>query len=135
MIDLVDVYKMIWSNMSQLSCPLFDYVPYGSDNYPYAYIGGLYTREDNTKNTEGISCELYVNIYSAYKGRKEILELMNEIDGLMSKDMSDDEYTVFVHRGRHTVMQKQEQLGMGVTDNNIFYHAVLIYDIEVKKKY
>lgn len=134
MIDLTDIYKIIWRNLDKVSCNLYDYTPYGLLDFPYAYIGGLYTRDDSTKNTEGISCELYVNVISAYRGRKEVFDLMNEINELMDQDMSTDEYLIYVRRGRHAVTQEKDEVGWGKNDNNVFYHAVLIYDIDIKNK-
>ena len=131
MIDLTDIHKIIWSNLETLSCDLFDYVPYGLTDFPYAYIGGLYTRDNDTKNTDGLSCELYINIISAYKGRKEVLQLMNEVNQLMDQDMSTDKYSVFVRQGRHVVTQEKDEVGWGKNDNNTFYHAVLIFDIDI----
>lgn len=134
MIDLTAVYKLIWEKLSKLSCNIYDYVPYGLLDFPYAYVGGFYTKEDNTKNTEGISCELYINIISAYKGRKEILELMNQVNEIMNQDFSDEEYTIFIKQGRHAISQEKDEVGWGKNDNNVFYHAVLVFDIEIKKK-
>ena len=134
MIDLTAVYKLIWDKLSKLSCNIYDYVPYGLLDFPYAYVGGFYTKEDNTKNTEGISCELYINIISAYKGRKEILELMNQVNDIMNQDFSDEEYTIFIKQGRHAIAQEKDEVGWGKNDNNVFYHAVLVFDIEIKKK-
>lgn len=132
MIDLTKVYKEIWRNLSNLSsCQILDYIPYGYKNFPYAYIGGLYTNDDSTKNAEGLSCELYINIYSAYKGRKEILEIINEINKLMNKDINTEEYSIFIYKGRHTVIQDKDNIGFGTTDNNTYFHAVLIYEVKV----
>ena len=133
MIDLTAVYKLIWDKLSKLSCNIYDYVPYGLLDFPYAYVGGFYTKEDNTKNTEGISCELYINIISAYKGRKEILELMNQVNNIMDQDISSDEYTVFIKQGRHAISQEKDEVGWGKNDNNVFYHAVLVFDIKIHK--
>ena len=133
MIDLTAVYKLIWDKLSKLSCNIYDYVPYGQLNFPFAYVGGFYTKDDNTKNTEGISCELYINIISAYRGRKEVLELMDQVNNIMSQDFSNDEYTIFIKQGRHAISQEKDEVGWGKNDNNIFYHAVLVFDIEVKK--
>lgn len=135
MIDLTAVYKLVWSKLSELSCSIYDYIPYGQLDFPYAYIGGFYTKEDNTKNTEGISCELYVNIISAHRGRGELLGLMNQVNSLMKQDLSDEEYTIFVRQGRHTTMKEKDEVGWGKNDNNVFYHAVMVFDIEVHKKY
>lgn len=134
MIDLTAVYKLIWDKLSKLSCNIYDYVPYGLLDFPYAYVGGFYTKEDNTKNTEGISCELYINIISAYRGRKEILELMNQVNNIMSQDFSNDKYTIFIKQGRHAIAQEKDEVGWGKNDNNAFFHAVLVFDIDVKKK-
>ena len=133
MIDLTVIHKQIWSKLSKASCKVLDYVPFGSKDFPYAYLGGLYTNDDNTKNTEGLSCELYINVYSAYKGRKEILGIVNEIDEIMSQDMSTEEYTVYIKKGRHAITQDKDKLGW-TTDNNVYFHAVLIYEINIKKK-
>lgn len=135
MIDLTAVYKLVWSKLSELSCSIYDYIPYGQLDFPYAYIGGFYTKEDNTKDTEGISCELYVNIISAHRGRGELLGLMNQVNSLMKQDLSDEEYTIFVRQGRHTTMKEKDEVGWGKNDNNVFYHAVMVFDIEVHKKY
>lgn len=134
MIDLTAVYKLIWDKLSKLSCNIYDYVPYGLLDFPFAYVGGFYTKEDNTKNTEGISCELYINIISAYRGRKEILELMNQVNNIMNQDFSNDEYTIFIKQGRHAIAQEKDEVGWGKNDNNVFYHAVLVFDIDVHKK-
>lgn len=133
MINTVDIYKIVWDNLEALSCDTFDYVPYGLTDFPYAYIGGLYTRDNDTKNTDGLSCELYINIISAYRGRKEVLELMDEVNQLMEHDMSTSEYSIFVRQGRHAVTLEKDEVGWGKNDNNAFYHAVLIFDINVNE--
>ena len=126
MIDLTVIHKQIWSKLSKASCKVLDYVPFGSKDFPYAYLGGLYTNDDNTKNTEGLSCELYINVYSAYRGRKEILEMINEINNLMNQDMSTDEYSIFMRQGKHSIIQDVDK------DKNSYYHAVLIYEVNIK---
>lgn len=128
MIDLSKVYQIIWGNISKLKYDVVDYIPYDSILYPYVQVGGLYTNDDNTKNTEGLSCELYINVYSAYKGRKEILEIINKVNESMNKSMSNDEYSIFVRQGRHSVIQDVDR------DKNNYYHAVLIYEINIEKK-
>lgn len=128
MIDLSKVYQIIWGNISKLKYDVVDYIPYDSISYPYVQVGGLYTNDDNTKNTEGLSCELYINVYSAYKGRKEILEIINKVNESMNKSMSNDEYSIFVRQGRHSVIQDVDR------DKNNYYHAVLIYEINIEKK-
>ena len=81
-----------------------------------------------------ISCELYVNVVSAYRGRKEVLDLIDEVNELMKNDMSTDDYFIYVRQGRHAVMQKKDEVGWGKNDNNVFYHAALNYDIYIKNK-
>ena len=131
MIDLTKVFQIVWRNLEALSCDTFDYVPYGLTDFPYAYIGGLYTRDNDTKNTDGLSCELYINIISAYRGRKEVLELIDETNKLMKNNMSTDEYSIFVRQGRHAIELKKDEVGWGKNDNNAFFHAVLIFDIDI----
>ena len=128
MIDVSKVYQIIWGNISKLKYDVVDYIPYDSISYPYVQVGGLYTNDDNTKNTEGLSCELYINVYSAYKGRKEILEIINKVNESMNKSMSNDEYSIFVRQGRHSDIQDVDR------DKNNYYHAVLIYEINIEKK-
>ena len=131
MINITDIYQIVWKNLEKVSCDCFDYVPYGLTDFPYVYMGGLYTRDNDTKNTDGLSCELYINIISAYRGRKEVLELMDEVNKLMENDMSTKKYSIFARQGRHVVELKKDEVGWGKNDNNAFYHAVLIFDIEI----
>lgn len=134
MINLTDVYKIVYTRLDKISCNLYDYVPYGLLDFPYVYIGGLYNRDNSVKNNEELSCELYINVISAYRGRKEILDIMNEIINLMNQDMSTNEYSIVAKQGRHTVSQIRDNVGWGKSDNNTFYHAVLIYEINITQK-
>ena len=51
----------------------------------------------------------------------------------MAQDINSKDYTIFIKQGRHAISQEKDEVGWGKNDNNAFFHAVLVFDIEVKK--
>ena len=67
----------------------------------------------------------YINIYSAYAGKKEILEISQAVSEVMKDKKVYEEYTIYIKEDRKTIM-----LDMDKNDNR-FYHAVLIFNLHI----
>ena len=75
--DLLEVQRIIYERISLLNYTIVDdFAIYQQANTPYIQISDLYINDDNTKNTEGMVVEQYISVYSSYKGKKEILEII-----------------------------------------------------------
>jgi hypothetical protein len=130
MIDLLEIQKMIFERMSQLEYTIIDeFSNYQEARMPYIELSSLYINENNTKNTDGIVVDQYVNAYSAYKGKKEILEMIQKISNIM-KFRTDN---LYVEQLTTTIKMDSDVKGTIFSDDtgNDYYHAVLIFKIFV----
>ena len=135
MINLIDIQEAIWNAVSAINkYTVVDYIEFDSINPPFIRLGNIYFDDKGLKNSECIKAQQYVNIYSTYSGKKEIIEMMDEVNKAIEN----------VRIEGHEVMVKQGQLRLTIDkdrfssifqrmdrNNNKFYHAVLVYDIYI----
>lgn len=135
MINFIDIQEAIWRAMSTITkYPVLDYVEFDSVNPPIIRLGNIYFDDNSVKNNEGIKVQQYVNIYSTYSGKKEAIEMMDEVDKAM-KSLTIDGHDVRVKQGNLRVYVDKDRTGSIFQrmdrNNNKFYHAVLVYDIYI----
>ena len=130
---------MVYERLSQLPYSVVDdYVLYQEVEPPFVQLSSLYIENDNTKNTDGLEVEQYINIYSTYKGKKEVLEISQEVSELMKEKMEyttnyvdienrmqEKTYSIYIEEDRKTIMIDMDGNG------NKFYHAVLIFRLKI----
>lgn len=135
MINLIDIQEAIWNAVSAINkYTVVDYIEFDSINPPFIRLGNIYFDDKGLKNSECIKAQQYVNIYSTYSGKKEIIEMMDAVNKAIEN----------VRIEGHEVMVKQGQLRLTIDkdrfssifqrmdrNNNKFYHAVLVYDIYI----
>ena len=135
MINFIDIQEAIWRAMTTITkYPVLDYVEFDSVNPPIIRLGNIYFDDNSVKNNEGIKVQQYVNIYSTYRGKKEAIEMMDEVDKAM-KSLTIDGHDVRVKQGNLRVYVDKDRTGSIFQrmdrNNNKFYHAVLVYDIYI----
>ena len=135
MINFIDIQEAIWNTMSTITkYPVLDYVEFDSVNPPIIRLGNIYFDDNSVKNNEGIKVQQYVNIYSTYSGKKEAIEMMDEVDKAM-KSLTIDGHEVRVKQGNLRIYVDKDRTGSIFQrmdrNNNKFYHAVLVYDIYI----
>lgn len=135
MINLIDIQEAIWNTLNSITeYTVVDYIEFDSINPPFIRLGNIYFDDKGLKNSECIKAQQYVNIYSTYSGKKEIIEMMDAVNKAIEN----------VRIEGHEVMIKQGQLRLTIDkdrfssifqrmdrNNNKFYHAVLVYDIYI----
>ena len=135
MINFIDIQEAIWNAISTITkYPVLDYVEFDSVNPPIIRLGNIYFDDNSVKNNEGIKVQQYVNIYSTYSGKKEAIEMMDEVDKAM-KSLTIDGHEVRIKQGNLRVYVDKDRTGSIFQrmdrNNNKFYHAVLVYDIYI----
>ena len=135
MINFIDIQEAIWNAISTITkYPVLDYVEFDSVNPPIIRLGNIYFDDNSVKNNEGIKVQQYVNIYSTNSGKKEAIEMMDEVDKAM-KSLTIDGHEVRVKQGNLRVYVDKDRTGSIFQrmdrNNNKFYHAVLVYDIYI----
>lgn len=132
MINIVELQQAIWNQLSNSTYTVVDYIEYNSIEPPYVQMGNLYVDDNSVKNAKGLRCEQYINIYSIYKGKKELLEIIDEINDLML-DLQIEGFYVYVKRGTQTVMLDTDRKTIfSNRDSQVkYYHALLKYEIYI----
>ena len=134
MINLIQVQQAVWNNLTTIPYTVVDYIDFDSIEPPFIQLGKIYIDDESVKNNEGIKCQQYINIYSNYSGKKELLEMVDAVSEKMTA-LSIEGYAVYVKQGTTTVMIAKDKFSsiFQRTDrnNNKFYHAVLKFDIHI----
>ena len=135
MINFIKVQEAIWEAVNTITkYPVLDYVEFDSINPPIIRLGNLYFDDNSVKNNEGIKAQQYINIYSTYSGKKEAIEMMDEVNRAM-KTVAIDGHDVRVKQGNLRLYIDKDRTGSIFQridrNNNKFYHAVLVYDIYI----
>ena len=135
LINFIKVQEAIWEAMNTITkYPILDYVEFDSINPPIIRLGNLYFDDNSVKNNEGIKAQQYINIYSTYSGKKEAIEMMDEVNRAM-KTVTIDGHNVRVKQGNLRLYIDKDRTGSIFQrmdrNNNKFYHAVLVYDIYI----
>lgn len=135
LISFVDIQDGVWKAISKITkYTVVDYIEFDSIDPPLIRLGNIYFDDDSVKNNEGIKAQVYVNIYSTYSGKKEILDMMDEVNKAMEEVIVDGHQVrikqgssrLFVDKDRFSsIFQRMDR------NNNKFYHAVLVYDIYI----
>lgn len=128
MINILEVQQAIWEQLSGSKYVVVDYVDYNTIEPPYVQLGELYIDDDSVKNRKGLRCEQYINLYSTYDGKKELLEMIEEINELMlGLDIG------YVSRGSQSVMLVLDRKNTYENrDSQVkYYHALLKYEIYI----
>ena len=135
MINFIKVQEAIWEAVNTITkYPVLDYVEFDSIDPPIIRLGNLYFDDNSVKNNEGIKAQQYINIYSTYSGKKEAIEMMDEVNRAM-KTVAIDGHDVRVKQGNLRLYIDKDRTGSIFQrmdrNNNKFYHAVLVYDIYI----
>ena len=149
MINYLDIQEAIWNALSSINrYKVVDYIEFGEMEPPFIRLGNLYFDDNSVKNGEGVKAQQYINIYSTYSGKKEILEMMDEVNRAITNikdidisyidnnmNMVIKRHNVHVKRGHISINLAKDQLGSihlrMDKNNNKFYHAVMVFDIYI----
>ena len=135
MVNLIEAQEGIWRAISKINkYTVVDYIEFDSIDPPFIRLGNLYFDDNSVKNNDCIKAQQYVNIYSTYSGKKEILEMMDEVNKAM-ENLEIEGHQVRIKRGHQSLSLAKDQLGSIYLrmdkNNNKFYRAVLVFDIYI----
>lgn len=135
MINLIDIQESIWNALSSITeYTVVDYIEFDSIVPPFIRLGNLYFDDNSLKNNESIKAQQYINIYSTYSGKKEIINMMDRVNEAI-KNVRIEGHQVYVKQGHLSLGLTKDQTGSIFQrldrNNNKYYHAVLVYDIYI----
>ena len=135
MINYLDIQEAIWKAVSSIQWyPVVDYIEFDEMEPPFIRLGNLYFDENSVKNGEGVKAQQYINIYSTYSGKKEIIQMMDEVNRVMD-NINIEGHQVRIKKGHMSLSLAKDQLGSihlrMDKNNNKFYRAVMVFDIYI----
>ena len=135
MINLIDIQESIWNALSTITeYTVVDYIEFDSIVPPFIRLGSLYFDDNSLKNNDGIKAQQYINVYSTYSGKKEIINMMDRVNEAI-KNVEIEGHQVYVKQGHLSLGLTKDQTGSIFQrldrNNNKYYHAVLVYDIYI----
>lgn len=140
MMDLIEIQKILYDRLSECSYSVVDdYILYSEIEPPFIQLSSLYIDTDDTKVENGLEVECYINVYSTYQGKKEILEIIQEVNNKLSdyettysttiinreNNLKNVTYNIYIVRDRATVMLDVDKHG------NKFYKGVLLFVVHI----
>ena len=135
MINYLDIQEAIWNSVSSINrYKVVDYIEFDEMEPPFIRLGNLYFDDNGVKNGEGVKAQQYVNIYSTYSGKKEIIQMMDEVNRVMD-NINIEGHQVRIKKGHMSLSLAKDQLGSihlrMDKNNNKFYRAVMVFDIYI----
>lgn len=134
MINILSIQGELYKILSSTGYNVFDDVP-DDTTYPFISIGYSQTLDDSTKTNDGYEILQYIDIYSNYRGQKEIKEISQKVlQTIENSDIEIDDLFIDVKlRGMEIIKEDyKNQIIEGSTKGSL-YHSILILKIKTKQ--
>lgn len=136
MIKLSNIYKEIFSRLAVLPYNVYDEAPKNPSN-PHIRVDYSYNIDKSGKNYEGTTYYQYVHVFSTYSGRKEVLEMADNVIEALSKEIETDEFVAYPYLHRNEITTEDDNYAGAIRGYNIngtYRHAVIVFKYIIYKK-
>ena len=142
MIKLHDVYKEIFSRIDAIP-EIYKYKLYVYDElvknpqWPFIRIDYSYNRDRSGKNYDGMVYFQYINVFSVYKGRKEVLKITDMITEALLEKIETDDFVAYPYLERNEITNESDTIGgqkTGYNTNETYRQAILVYKYVIYNK-
>jgi hypothetical protein len=122
------VQEKLYGVLNDLGIPVYDFVPTNSE-FPYVRIDSCYFMDNSTKAEEGITLIQYVQVFSDYRGKKEIRDLVAQMNDLvLNANYEDEEIQIFVEMEIVRYFEHQEKDGSGYYNQATVMYKFTIFE-------
>lgn len=120
-----DLQTTIYNILKKLPYAVYDYVTKNAE-CPYIQIGTSYGGDDSTKTNLGYKDYQYIDIYSRYQGKKEVSQIMQQVNELLqNKKFTVGNKQIFLYLDKSKILEQKDEVGK-------YNHGILIYKILTK---
>lgn len=139
MIKLHDVYQEIFKRINALKSDKLHVYDELIENpqWPFIRIDYSYNRDRSGKNYDGTTYFQYINVFSVYKGRKEVLEITDMINEALSETIETDDFIAIPYLERNEITNESDTIGgqkTGYNTNETYRQAALVYKYIIYNK-
>ena len=141
MIRTSDIYKEIFSRLATLKeepygYSVYDEAPKNPSN-PHIRVDYSYNIDKSGNGYEGTTYYQYVHVFSTYSGRKEVLQMADDIIETLSEDIETDEFIAYSYLERNEISVEDDNYGgiiRGYNINGTYRHAIIVFKYIIYKK-
>lgn len=125
---MLEIQKIIYNKLKELNYDVYDYVPTDA-KMPHIRLSHTSSKPNKTKTSRGYKAKQYIDVFSDYKGSKEVKEIMEEIINKLDDSVINDfffslDYSDVIREDYKELLPKDMQ------NKGIIYHGVIIFDVK-----
>jgi hypothetical protein len=125
---MLDVQKIIYDELNKLPYDVYDYVKEDAP-FPFVRISSTFSSPNKTKTSKGHRTMQYIDIFSNYKGSKEVKEIIQDIEILLDGAIING-YMISLEHSTVITEDMKAMLPKDIPNKGTIYHGVLIFEIK-----
>lgn len=123
----IELQEKLYALLSTLSYPVYDDVPKNA-KCPYIKLGVNRGGDNSTKTNLAYKDYQYIDVFSEYRGKKEVMQIMKQVNDLLqNKTITLENEQAFLYLSSSEILEQKDAEGK-------YYHGILIYRIETQMK-
>lgn len=123
----IELQEKLYALLSTLSYPVYDDVPKNA-KCPYIKLGVNRGGDNSTKINLAYKDYQYIDVFSEYRGKKEVMQIMKQVNDLLqNKTITLENEQAFLYLSSSEILEQKDAEGK-------YYHGILIYRIETQMK-
>nr|DAP50945.1 MAG TPA: hypothetical protein [Caudoviricetes sp.] len=123
----IELQEKLYSLLSTLPYSVYDDVPKNA-KCPYIKLGANRGSDNSTKINLAYKDYQYIDIFSEYRGKKEVMQIMKQVNGLLqNKKIILENMQAFLYLNSSEILEQSDAGGK-------YYHGILIYRINIQTK-
>ncbi|MDU6533915.1 MAG: DUF3168 domain-containing protein [Intestinibacter bartlettii] len=123
----IELQEKLYALLSTLSYPVYDDVPKNA-KCPYIKLGVNRGGDNSTKINLAYKDYQYIDVFSEYRGKKEVMQIMKQVNDLLqNKTITLENMQAFLYLNSSEILEQTDA-------NGKYYHGILIYKINSQMK-
>ena len=123
----IELQEKLYALLSTLSYPVYDDVPKNA-KCPYIKLGVNRGGDNSTKINLAYKDYQYIDVFSEYRGKKEVMQIMKQVNDLLqNKTITLENMQAFLYLNSSEILEQTDA-------NGKYYQGILIYKINSQMK-
>ena len=128
MIKLYDVFKAIFDKIKKLPYNVYDEVPADAAN-PHIRVDYSTELDNGGKDYDGKTYHQYIHVFSTYKGRKEVLQITDDVLKALSDEIETDTFVMYPQLERNDITTESD-----THENETYRHSIIVMKYTICEK-
>lgn len=136
MIKLYDVFKAIFDKIKKLPYNVYDEVPADAAN-PHIRVDYSTELDNGGKDYDGKTYHQYIHVFSTYKGRKEVLQITDDVLKALSDEIETDTFVMYPQLERNEITTVSDNRGgeiIGIHVDETYRHSLIVMKYTICEK-